>query len=40
LCGVGLVSLYTFHSRFQDVATPYGNIVDVHPVVPHAKGAQ
>ena len=40
LCGVGLVSLYTFHSRFQDVPTPNGNIVDTHPVAPDAKGVQ
>jgi len=40
LCAVGLVSLYTFHSRFQDVPTPNGNIVDTHPVVPEAKGVQ
>ena len=40
LCAVGLVSLYTFHSRFQDVPTPNGNIVDAHPAAPHAKGAQ
>ena len=40
LCAVGLVSLYTFHSRFQDVPTPNGNIVDAHPAAPHAKGAR
>jgi succinate dehydrogenase / fumarate reductase cytochrome b subunit len=40
LCAVGLVSLYTFHSRFQDVPTPNGNIVDAHPAALHRKGAQ
>jgi succinate dehydrogenase / fumarate reductase cytochrome b subunit len=40
LCAVGLVSLYTFRSRFQDVPTPNGNIVDAHPVALHRKGAQ
>ena len=40
LCAVGLVSLYTFRSRFQDVPTPNGNIVDAHPAALHRKGAQ
>jgi succinate dehydrogenase / fumarate reductase, cytochrome b subunit len=37
---VGLVSLYTFHSRFQNQPGQDGNIVDTRPVTPHGKGAQ
>lgn len=37
---VGLVSLYTFHSRFQNQQGQDGNIVNTRPVIPHAKGAQ
>lgn len=37
---VGIASLYTFHSRFQDVPGPSGNIVDTRPVPPQIKRAR
>jgi succinate dehydrogenase / fumarate reductase, cytochrome b subunit len=40
LCVVGAVSLYTFHSRFQEPPGQNGNIVDTRPVTPQARGAQ
>lgn len=40
LCVVGVASLYTFHSRFQDVPGPGGTIVNTRPITPQAKGAQ
>jgi succinate dehydrogenase / fumarate reductase cytochrome b subunit len=37
---IGLVSLYTFHSRFQEQPGQNGNIVDTRPLIHHTKGAQ
>ena len=37
---VGIASLYTFRSRFQDVPGPSGNIVDTRPVSPQIKRAR
>jgi succinate dehydrogenase / fumarate reductase, cytochrome b subunit len=37
---VGLASLYTFRSRFQDVPGPSGNIVDTRPVSPRIERAR
>lgn len=37
---VGLVSLYTFRSRFQEQPGPGGNIAVTQPAAAHAKGAK